>query len=284
MTTSSPATFEADPELLSLAHAGYPLRPARGLDLLDGVSDLWVVAGHIVLLAGSDGPWEIRLYPEYRTVSGVDWFRYIRTCTRAAELSGTIDLTGRGVQMSDGLTDLATWLALYSYPATDEVDEAFADARTVTSQLGAGWAAADFSLLPVAVDLSRWSVRLDSPYGPVSFDGESELQPLEYGVDVIEFPGMAGQLDDAFADHIRRCPTTGVHGDAVFSVPTAPGRPGVRQALATVLRWPHRDLWEVVYDDPQAPAARSGYSPAWVKRTWGPDYSLPSMMRKGVLP
>lgn len=282
MTTSSPETFEADPELLALAHAGYPLRPARGLDVLAGYDQVWVIAGHVVLLAG-DGPWELRLYPEYRTVSGLDWFRYIRTCSRAAQAFETISVTDRGVSLGGRLEDLAAWLALYSYPVDDEAAQAFSDARVVTSQLGAGWAASDFSLLPVAVDLSRWAVVLDSPYGTVCFNGEPELSPLEYGVDVIEFPGMAGQLDEAFKAHIRECPTTGVRGDAVFSVPTRPGKPGVREALAVVLRWPHRDLWEVVYDDPEAPEARSRYIPEWIKRTWGPDYSLPSMMRKGVL-
>lgn len=274
---------EPDSELLALAHAGYPLRPAQGVDILADRQSLWVISGHITLLI--DGPeWELRLYPEYRTVSGADWFRYIRTCAVASQNHEEFTMTDRGVSFSGGIEGLAAWMSLYAYPVDDEATRLYDDARAVAGQMGAGWAIRDFSLLPVAENMSNWEISLVCPYGPVHFNGRRELWPVEYGVDVIEFPGMVTEIDSGFINHLEESPMAGIRGDTVFSVPPRPGKGGLREALAVVLRWPHRDLWEITYDDPEIPKRKQTHRPVWADRNWGPDYSLPSMMRKGVLP
>lgn len=283
MTSSSdPSGVEPDPELLALAHAGYPFRPARGVGILADRPSLWVISGHIILLI--DGPeWELRIYPEYRTISGADWFRFIRTCSVAVESQDEFTMTDRGVSFTGRVEGLATWMALYTYPVHDEATALYDETRMVAGQMGVEWAIRDFSLLPLAENLSQWEISLTSPYGPVHFNGRKELWPMEYGVDVIEFPGMASKIDSEFIRHIEESPSTGIRGDTVFSVPVRRSKRGVKEALATVLRWPHRDLWEIVYDDPDPIKKRYKDTPEWSKRTWKPDYSLPSMMNKGVM-
>lgn len=273
---------EQNPELLALAHAGYPLRPARGVGILADIPELWVISGHIVLLIGSP-TWELRLYPEYRRVSGADWFRYIRTCAGVSERHDEFTMTSRGVSFTGGVESLAHWMSLYVYRVEDEMARLYDETRAVTSQMGAGWVTSDFSVIPMAENLAEWEVSLVCPYGPIHFNGRKELWPIEYGVDLVEFPEMAPKIDSEFMQYIEESPVTGVKGDTVFSVPSRISKGGLREALAAVLRWPYQDLWEITYDDPEAPEYRRVNKPAWADRTWTPDYSLPSMMNKGVM-